>query len=321
MAEIIGGTSLSGLLNSMNNNSYGVLLSEVVETITPIETNDTNTVINTITLPPNIGTIMESSINLRRILDGDGTYSTIKVGDFTEVGKIKLYGDYVQNSVDLPKFDLSQVVSLNTNIANFKFILSLKNGDEAPKLFASKDVMIDLIAKYGRKEPIPVNYLINQRKLVVIDLEPLNLLTEQMIATELSINLNSNKNVEVSRNLFTYTNYVSDSDGNLVANPSYDLIELIKYISWVVTKPNPNYDERLLAPNVIGEWVSTINTDSGEDEPSTDTTNIPDTDTTNIPDTDTQSGNTGSGNTGSGNQTDTGSGDGDNTGGGGGGSD
>ena len=321
MAEIIGGTSLSGLLNSMNNNSYGVLLSEVVETITPIETNDTNTVINTITLPPNIGTIMESSINLRRILDGDGTYSTIKVGDFTEVGKIKIYGDYVQNSVDLPKFDLSQVVSLNTNIANFKFILSLKNGDEAPKLFANKDVMFDMIAKYGRKEPIPVNYLINQRKLVVIDLEPLNLLTEQMIATELSINLNSNKNVEVSRNLFTYTNYVSDADGNLVANPSYDLIELIKYISWVVTKPNPNYDERLLAPNVIGEWVSTINTDSGEDEPSTDTTNIPDTDTTNIPDTDTQSGNTGSGNTGSGNQTDTGSGDGDNTGGGGGGSD
>jgi len=39
---------------------------------------------------------------------------------------------------------------------------------------------------------------------------------------------------------------------------------------------------------VIGEWVSTINTDSGEDEPSTDTTNIPDTDTTNIPDTDTR---------------------------------
>jgi len=318
MAEIIGGTSLSGLLNSMNNNSYGVLLSEVVETITPIETNDTNTVINTITLPPNIGTIMESSINLRRILDGDGTYSTIKVGDFTEVGKIKLYGDYVQNSVDLPKFDLSQVVSLNTNIANFKFILSLKNGDEAPKLFANKDVMIDMIAKYGRKEPIPVNYLINQRKLVVIDLEPLNLLTEQMIATELSINLNSNKNVEVSRNLFTYTNYVSDADGNLVANPSYDLNELIKYISWVVTKPNQNYNERLLAPNVIGEWVSTINTDSGEDEPSTDTTNIPDTNTQSG---NTGSGNTGSGNTGSGNQTDTGYGDGDNTGGGGGGSD
>ena len=323
MAEIIGGTSLSGLLNSMNNNSYGVLLSEVVETITPIETNDTNTVINTITLPPNIGTIMESSINLRRILDGDGVYSTIKVGDFTEVGKIKLYGDYVQNSVDLPKFDLSQVVSLNTNIANFKFILSLKNGDEAPKLFANKDVMIDMIAKYGRKEPIPVNYLINQRKLVVIDLEPLNLLTEQMIATELSINLNSNKNVEVSRNLFTYTNYVSDADGNLVANPSYALNELIKYISWVVTKPNQNYNERLLAPNVIGEWVSTINTDSGEDEPSTDTTNIPDTNTQsgNTGSGNTGSGNTGSGNTGSGNQTDTGSGDGDNTGGGGGGSD
>ena len=258
-----------------------------VGNFTPIESSE-NITIQTELVPTNAGQ-MESDINLRR---------TTKVGDFDEIGYISLIGEYPQNRIDIPRYDLSKVVSLGTDIANFNFILSLKVGDEEPKLFANKNVMIDLIAKYGKKEPIPVNYLINERKIVLIQLEPLNLLTEQMIATELSINLNSNKNVEVSRNLFTYTNYVSDEDGKLLANPSYDLNELIKYITWVVTKPNQNYDDRLLPSNVIGEWVSTINTETntetGEDEPSTDTTNVP------PPPSDTGSGNQGgSGNTGS----------------------
>ena len=267
-----------------------------VGNFTPIESSE-NITIQTELVPTNAGQ-MESDINLRRTLDDDGSYTTTKVGDFDEIGYISLIGEYPQNRIDIPRYDLSKVVSLGTDIANFNFILSLKVGDEEPKLFANKNVMIDLIAKYGKKEPIPVNYLINERKIVLIQLEPLNLLTEQMIATELSINLNSNKNVEVSRNLFTYTNYVSDEDGKLVANPSYDLNELIKYITWVVTKPNQNYDDRLLPSNVIGEWVSTINTETntetGEDEPSTDTTNVP------PPPSDTGSGNQGgSGNTGS----------------------
>ena len=267
-----------------------------VGNFTPIESSE-NITIQTELVPTNAGQ-MESDINLRRTLDDDGSYTTTKVGDFDEIGYISLIGEYPQNRIDIPRYDLSKVVSLGTDIANFNFILSLKVGDEEPKLFANKNVMIDLIAKYGKKEPIPVNYLINERKIVLIQLEPLNLLTEQMIATELSINLNSNKNVEVSRNLFTYTNYVSDADGKLVANPSYDLNELIKYITWVVTKPNQNYDDRLLPSNVIGEWVSTINTETntetGEDEPSTDTTNVP------PPPSDTGSGNQGgSGNTGS----------------------
>tara|TARA_B110000285_G_scaffold208038_1_gene247911 strand:+ start:471 stop:1397 length:927 start_codon:yes stop_codon:yes gene_type:complete len=267
-----------------------------VGNFTPIESSE-NITIQTELVPTNAGQ-MESDINLRRTLDDDGSYTTTKVGDFDEIGYISLIGEYPQNRIDIPRYDLSKVVSLGTDIANFNFILSLKVGDEEPKLFANKNVMIDLIAKYGKKEPIPVNYLINERKIVLIQLEPLNLLTEQMIATELSINLNSNKNVEVSRNLFTYTNYVSDEDGKLLANPSYDLNELIKYITWVVTKPNQNYDDRLLPSNVIGEWVSTINTETntetGEDEPSTDTTNVP------PPPSDTGSGNQGgSGNTGS----------------------
>lgn len=291
MAEIIGSTSLGSLLNRINDTKSVVFPTEVVKN-TP-----SDVVATKITLPLNVDTTIESSINLRRTVDVDNEYQTTTIGNFNQIGKIRLYGDYPQNSVDLPKFDLSKVTSLNTNIANFNFILSLKTGDSEPKLFANKDVMIDLIAKYGKSEPIPVNYLINERKLVVIDLEPLNLLTEQMRATELGINLNSNKNIEVSRNLFTYSNYVVGDDNKLVATPSYDLTELIKYITWVVTKPNQNYDERLLSANVLGEWNGVGVVEPGIDEASTDTTNTPDT-----TDTNTQSDNQ----TGSGNQTDTG---------------
>jgi hypothetical protein len=139
--------------------------------------------------------------------------------------------------------------------------------------------MIELIAKYGRKEPIPVNHLINQRKLVVIDIAPLNDLTNLMREAELSINLNRNETngqIEVTRNLYTYSNYQVGEGGILVAEPSYDLNELIKYITWVVTKPNPNYDERLIPANELGEWNRSVPEPPAEDEPPTDTTNVPD---------------------------------------------
>ena len=292
MAAISGGGFFSRFRNRINDTTSGV---NPVEDIVPIETNDTDVEANTTTIPTNAGQ-MEPTINNRTTDDGFES-NTSRVGNFSEIGYISLFGEYPQNRIDIPRYDLSKVVSLHTNIANFKFILSIKNGDGEPQLFANKNVMIDLIAKYGIKEPIPVNYLINQRKLVVIDIGPLNLLTEQMIATELSINLNSNKNVEVSRNLFTYTNYVSDADGKLVANPSYDLNELIKYITWVVTKPNQNYDDRLLAANVIGEWNGSVPEPPAEDEQPTDTTNVPDNTGSG-----NQGGNTGSGNQGSGEQ-------------------
>ena len=221
---------------------------------------------------------MESDINLRRSLDSDGNGVTTKVGDFTQTGYISLTGEYPQNQIDIPRYDLSKVVSLNTDIANFNFILSIKDGDGEPKLFCNKNVMIDLIAKYGKKEPIPVNYLINQRKIVLINIAPLNDLTEVMRGEELSINLYSNEDngqIEVTRHLYTYSNYQVDEGGQLVAEPSYDLNELIKYVSWVVQKPNPDYDDRLIVANELGDWDSYSTEPPEEDEPPTDTTYVP----------------------------------------------
>ena len=274
MAVISGGGFFSRFRNRINDTTSGV---NPVEDITPIETNDTDVEANTTTIPTNAGQ-MEPTINNRTTDDGFES-NTSRVGNFSEIGYISLFGEYPQNRIDIPRYDLSKVVSLHTNIANFKFILSIKNGDGEPQLFANKNVMIDLIAKYGIKEPIPVNYLINQRKLVVIDIAPLNDLTNRMRAAELSINLNRNETngqIEVTRNLYTYSNYQVGDGGILVAEPSYDLNELIKYITWVVTKPNQNYDDRLLAANVIGEWNGSVPEPAGEDEPPTDTTNVPD---------------------------------------------
>ena len=229
--------------------------------------------VNTQSIPNNVN----KNINLRRTTS-DGIATTQTVGNFDEIGYISLLGEYPQNRVDLPRFDLSNVVSLNTDIANFNFILSLKDGDGDPKLFASKNVMIDLIAKYGNNNPIPVNYLINERKLIVIDIKPFKLLTEEMRLTELSINLNRSEidgRVEVTKNLFTYSNYTIGDGSTLVATPSYDLNELIKYITWVVSKPSGTYDERLIPANELGEWNGSTADEPAEDDPSTETTNEP----------------------------------------------
>ena len=274
MAGISGGGFFSRFRNRINDTTSGV---NPVNNITPIETNDTDVEANTTTIPTNAGQ-MEPTINNRITTDGFES-NTSRVGNFSEIGYISLFGEYPQNRIDIPRYDLSKVVSLNTDIANFKFILSIKNGDDAPQLFANKNVMIELIAKYGRKEPIPVNHLINQRKLVVIDIAPLNDLTNRMRAAELSINLNRNETngqIEVTRNLYTYSNYQVGDGGILVAEPSYDLNELIKYITWVVTKPNSNYDDRLIPSNELGEWNGSVPEPAGEDEPPTDTTNVPD---------------------------------------------
>lgn len=235
---------------------------------------DDNISIKSTTLPK----INPSNINIRRgVVDGESV--AVKVGNFDESGVITLFGDYQQNSVDIPKFDLSKLNTLPNDVADFKFILSIKDGNSGePTLYASDNVTKELIRKYGDKNPIPVNYLINERKIVFVNIEPLKELIQRMREAELSINLNRNEingQVEVTKNLFSYSNYETSDAGSLIANPTYDLKELVKYISWVVAKPNPNYDDRLIPANELGEWNGYTTEEPDVDEPSTETTNTP----------------------------------------------
>lgn len=200
-----------------------------------------------------------------------------RVGNFEEIAQIRIKGEYPQNYVDVPKYDLSKVNVLLDQDIEFDFILCLKEGlDSEPKLYASARFFQTLMKEYRVDgSPFAVNDIIEEKNIVVIDVKPLKEKVEFLRKKELSINLNRNEvagQVEVRKNLFVYSNYDVGSDGVLVANPSYDMNELIKYITWVVSKPAANYDDRLIPVEELGDFDGYIPEDDAEDDsPSTQT--------------------------------------------------
>lgn len=200
-----------------------------------------------------------------------------RVGNFEEIAQIRIKGEYPQNYVDVPKYDLSKVNVLLDQDIEFDFILCLKEGlDSEPKLYASARFFQTLMKEYRVDgSPFAVNDIIEEKNIVVIDVKPLKEKVEFLRKKELSINLNRNEvagQVEVRKNLFVYSNYDVGSDGVLVANPSYDINELIKYITWVVSKPAANYDDRLIPVEELGDFDGYIPEDDAEDDsPSTQT--------------------------------------------------
>jgi hypothetical protein len=193
------------------------------------------------------------------------------VGNFPEIAKIRLYGEYPQNFVDVPRYDLSKVNVLLDQDINFDFILCLKDGlDTEPQLYAAYDFFKTLMDEYKVDgSPFAVNDIIEEKNIVVIDIKPIKEKVEFLRRKELSINLNRNEvagQVEVRKNLFVYSNYDVGSEGVLVANPSYDINELIKYITWVVTKPAANYDDRLIPVEELGDFDGYTPEDDAEDD-------------------------------------------------------
>ena len=245
---------------------FGFASKRLLPIAVTIETGDDNIDVTT------SDTIDDTSdINNQTIDD-----TIIKVGNFTLDGFITIYGEYPQNSVDIRKFDLSNLNVVSNDIAQFNFILTIREDvNSIPQMYVTSDVFNELIIYYDSDNPLPVNSLIHNRKVIVVELAQYKVLTEEMRTSELSINLNKNEangQVEVIKNLFTYSNYTVDTDGNLIANPTYDLNELIKYINWVVSKPSGDYDERLIPALILGEWVRST-TETDEDEPSAEVTN------------------------------------------------
>ena len=200
-----------------------------------------------------------------------------RVGNFEEIAQIRIKGEYPQNYVDVPRYDLSKVNVLLDQDIEFDFILCLKEGlDSEPKLYASARFFQTLMKEYRVDgSPFAVNDIIEEKNIVVIDVKPLKEKVEFLRRKELSINLNRNEvagQVEVRKNLFVYSNYDVGSDGVLVANPSYDINELIKYITWVVSKPAANYDDRLIPVEELGDFDGyTPEDDTEYDSPSNQT--------------------------------------------------
>ena len=229
------------------------------------------------------------------------------VGDFDIKGLIRLYRDslipeeksvgttwdsrrakYPQISIDFDKYDIeSSITVIDNPDIDFDFILSLKDGTEGiPDLYATKKLMDILADDYYNQKPFAVNSVIQKENIVVVDIKPLKEKVEALRAKELSINLNRNEiagQVEVRKNVFVYSNYQVGSGGVLEATPTYDMIELIKYISWVVTKPAANYDDRLIPSDVLGDYdgyseeEESAPADSPSEQTDTQTTDTGDT--------------------------------------------
>ena len=214
-----------------------------------------------------------SSKNIRESID-DGVVEKQIVGDFEEKGSIRLSGEYPQNFVDVPKYDLSKLTVIEDEEVDFDFILCLKDGIESlPRLFATKDFYEVLIKNYNEGNPFGVNDIIEEKNIVVIDIAPLKSKVEDLRIEELNLDINlsnsdEKKYVEVLRNLFVHSNYEKDSTKGLQANPTYTDIELLRYISWVVSKPAQSYDERLIPAEDLGDFKGKEETTPSENEPS-----------------------------------------------------
>ena len=214
-----------------------------------------------------------------RTFDVDGIQEKIRIANFIEESNITLYGDYPQNSVSLPKYDLSNIIVVNDPEVSFSFILSLRENDTdaTPKLYATSKFYNLLLEYYSNKNPIPVNDIINEKNIISINLEPLKEKIESLRTLELGLDINltdggDKKYVEIIRNLFANSNYTV-KNGILKAEPTYDLIYLLRYISWVVSKPSQNYNDRLLSVSQLGQINKYESNTPTASEPSTNVTN------------------------------------------------
>jgi len=219
-----------------------------------------------------------ASKNIREIID-DGVVEKQAVGNFEENGSIRLSGKYPQNFVDVPKYDLSKINVIQDSEVDFNFILCLKDGEESiPRLFATKNFYVTLLANYNEGNPFGVNDIIEEKNIVVVDIKPLKEKVEDLRIEELNLDINlsndgDKKYVEVLRHLFVHSNYEKDSVKGLEANPTYTDIELLRYISWVVSKPAQKYDERLIPAEQLGDFNGYDEELPAEDEPSNQTNN------------------------------------------------
>ena len=207
------------------------------------------------------------------IIEGD--VSTYKVGTFSkDGGVITLFGDYEQNQVDVPTYDLSNLNVINDPDVNFDFVLSIKDGEEStPKMYVTSTFYNALVRNYNNNQPFQTNDIIDQKNIVVVDIKPIKEKVEALRQQELNQDINltnssDKKYVEVYRNLFVNSNYSKDDVSGLEATPTYTLIELLRYISWVVSKPAQNYDDRLIPANLLGEFGQQEVEEPKENEPS-----------------------------------------------------
>jgi len=229
--------------------------------------------------------INTSISDIRLVDDDNGEPIYIKVSNFSENGAIRITGDYPQNYVDFPKYDLSPLNILSS--VNFKFILGIKESvlSAETTYYTSKTFYEnELINSYQNNQPYLVNATIKQEKIVIIYLEQYKKKIESLREIELSLPIQEifDGGLLIEKNLFMNSNYQLDStqQSGVKSTPTYNIDELVNYVDWVVSKPSTDYDNRLLDAREIGKWNEISNetvttTTPSPTEPSTNTTTTP----------------------------------------------
>jgi hypothetical protein len=225
------------------------------------------------------------SVQLRLVEDDSNNQVYIRVSTFDENGEIRLYGEYQQNFVDFPSYDLSKVRVLDD--ISFRFFLTIKEttSDSNPIVYTSKSFYDELINSYKEENPYMVQNAVKSEFILNLVVDTYKNKIEELRRLELDLPIQELYvgGLLVNKNLFMNSNYKSTNGGDVKEFPTYDIDELVRYVDWVVSKPSADYDNRLLDERTIGDWnspqfddvVETTTTDNTPtpDEPSTNITN------------------------------------------------
>jgi hypothetical protein len=174
---------------------------------------------------------------------GEITQKILEKSKLSKKGEVILRGNYPENKVYFPVYDISNI-TVNPDI-NINFILKinsyLKSGQGVGtryKLFTSSKIYEYLVDAYNRNIPYPA--LSKLVEVVEIDLKTLIDFVKFQRPEEETVNVEINNNVGIKFN----------KDRN---DYEIDYDTLLKYIDWVVTKPGINYEERLIPVNEISD--------------------------------------------------------------------
>jgi len=244
---------ITGLRGLPNRTIRAKSVIDELDIVTPPRIIDGG-VIESKTIPTKLNLIN----SIRQTIGLDGEIIKSNVANLENNGYIRIDGEYATNFVDFRTIDISKIKVVDGT--KFRFLLSIKEtiNDANPTLYTSKQFYDDLVYSYSEDNPYEVAAATKQEAIVVIVLDSLVQKVESLHSKELDET--ADNGVLVTKNLFVLANFDLDGEADVteykdaIANSTYNVNDVVKYIDWVVSKPNANYEDRLLTARSIGRW-------------------------------------------------------------------
>jgi hypothetical protein len=200
----------------------------------------------------------EQLVGIRLVKDEEGTPKQSTISKFNNSGFIRISGEYKQNFVDFPKIDISNIKIVDGT--SFKFFLSIKEtvNDANPILYTSKPFYDELVYTYSQNNPYYVPAAAKVPAIVVVTLDGIKKKIEALHFSEL--NQTADNGVLVLKNVFANSNFNLGIDPSVsdyrkaVSKPTYNIDDIVRYVDWVVQKPEAKYEDRLIRGKKLGRW-------------------------------------------------------------------